>query len=217
LPDDVADETAARVLLKAMTVHYLIQRVHAVQRGEFVLLHAAAGGVGLLACQWLKALGARVIGTVSSDAKAALAESHGCEFPIVYTRQSFPQRVAQITDGKLVRVAYDSVGKDTVLDSLRCIAPRGLLVSFGNASGKPPAIDLGLLSERGSLFVTRPKLADYVATRPELLDAANAVFEALRQGHISPNAGPTFALTEVREAHEALESRSTTGALLLVP
>jgi NADPH2:quinone reductase len=158
-----------------------------------------------------------VIGTVGSDAKAALAESQGCEFPIVYTRQSFPERVVEITAGKLVPVAYDSVGKDTVPDSLRCLAPRGLLVSFGNASGKPPAIDLGLLAERGSLFVTRPKLADYIAARPELLDAAGAVFEALRKGHIRPHAGPTFALTDAQQAHEALGSRKTTGALLLIP
>ena len=217
LPDGVSEETAAAALLKGMTVEYLIRRTYAVKAGETVLFHAAAGGVGLIACQWLKALGARVIGTVSSDEKAALARAHGCDETIVYTREDVATRVHELTGGRGVPVVYDSVGKATVPASLDCLAPRGLLVSFGNASGKPDPLDLLTLSSKGSLFVTRPTLGHYVATRGELLASSGALFEELRSGRLEVHIDRRLRLSEAAEAHRALESRKTRGSLLLVP
>lgn len=217
LPANVDDDTAAAVLLKGMTVEYLIRRCFPVQKGQTVLLHAAAGGVGLLACQWLARLGATVIGTVSTDEKARLAAEHGCHHPLVTTRDDVRQRVRELTGGRGVPVVFDSVGKDTFDTSLDCLAPRGTYVGFGNASGKPPPLDLGVLAQKGSLYVTRPTLMTYTATRRELLDSAAAVFADLGAGHLRVRIGARWPLADVVEAHRALEGRRTTGSSLLVP
>jgi NADPH2:quinone reductase len=216
LPAAISDEVAAASLLKGMTVEYLIRRTFAVQRGMTVLFHAAAGGVGLLACQWLSHLGATVIGTVSSDEKAELARAHGCHHAIVYTREDFVERVRAITSGAGVPVAYDSVGKTTFTRSLDCLARRGTLVGFGNASGKPDPLDVLLLSQKGSLFLTRPTLFDYTATRPELLASAAALFEVIASGAVKVDVRRRWPLRDAAEAHRALESRATTGSTILV-
>lgn len=216
LPDDLLDETAAATLLKGMTVEFLVRRAHAVRFGEPVLLHAAAGGLGLLACQWLADIGAKVIATVGSDDKAQLARDHGALHTIVYSREDFRAKVRDLyPEG--VPVVYDSVGKATFEGSLDCLSPRGLLVSFGNASGKPPALELGLLAAKGSLFVTRPTLFSYIRTRQELLESSSALFAMLREGRIKPRIAERFRLAEAAAAHRALESRTTSGQLLLLP
>ncbi len=215
LPDDISDEIAAASLLKGMTAEYLIRRTFVTQRGQTVLFHAAAGGVGLIACQWLQHLGVRVIGTVGSEEKAEIARAHGCSETIVYTREDFTSRVRALTDGRGVPVVYDSVGKTTFLGSLDCLAPRGLLVSFGNASGKPPPLDLTELAQRGSLYVTRPKLLAYTATHEELVACAQVVFGVLRAGIVRVQIGQRFPLEQAREAHVALENRRTIGSTLL--
>lgn len=217
LPASIDEETAAAVLLKGMTVEYLIRRCFPVQKGQTVLFHAAAGGVGLLACQWLAELGATVIGTVSTDEKARLAAEHGCHHPLVSTRDDVRARVRELTGGRGVPVVFDSVGKDTFEISLDCLAPRGTLVSFGNASGKPPPLDLGVLAAKGSLYVTRPTLMTYTATRRELLDSAAAVFDEIAAGRLQVRIGARWPLAEVAQAHRALEGRKTTGSSLLVP
>jgi NADPH2:quinone reductase len=217
LPDAISDEAAAASLLKGMTAEYLIQRTFAVQPGQTVLFHAAAGGVGRIACQWLAHLGVTVIGTVGSDAKAEIARASGCAHPIVYTREDFVARVREITGGTGVPVVYDSVGKDTLLRSLDCLAPRGLLVSFGNASGKPDPVDLLLLSQKGSLYVTRPTLATYVAGREDLLASARAVFDVIARGVVDARPSLRLPLASAADAHRALESRATTGSIVLVP
>jgi NADPH2:quinone reductase len=217
LPEDVSDETAAAVMLKGMTVEYLVFRTYAVEPGDFVLWHGAAGGLGLLACQWLSALGARVIGTVGSDAKAALAAQNGCEFPIVYTRDDFEQQVRAITHGEGVRVVYDGVGRATFDASLDCLRPRGLYVGVGNASGKPEPLDIGRLAQKGSLFLTRPTLFDYTATQVERLMSAERVFDALRKGILRVHVGQRFPLSDIVRAHEALESRATVGSTVILP
>lgn len=216
LPDAVDDETAAAAMLKGMTVEYLIRRTHRVSAGETVLLHAAAGGVGLVACQWLKHLGATVIGTVGSDEKAELARAHGCDHPIVYTREDFAARVRELVPGG-VPVVYDSVGAATFEASLDCLAPRGLMVSFGNASGKPPALEVGALAQKGSLFLTRPTLMTYVAARADLLESAAAVFDVIARGAVTIAIGQRFPLADAAEAHRALEGRATTGSTVLIP
>jgi NADPH2:quinone reductase len=217
LPDDVSDETAAAALLKGMTVEYLVQRVRPVRAGETVLLHAAAGGVGLIACQWLRSLGVRVIGAVGSDEKAAVAREHGAEHTIVTTRENVAARVRELTNGNGVPVVYDSVGKATLTASLDSLAPRGMLVSFGNASGKPDPIDLLTLSSKGSLYVTRPVLAHYTATRDELVASAGALFEKLRSGAVRIRVDRRYPLEKVADAHRALEGRATTGSVVLIP
>ncbi|HYQ29443.1 MAG TPA: quinone oxidoreductase [Polyangiaceae bacterium] len=214
LPDDISDEVAAAALLKGMTAEFLIHRTFPVEAGQSVLFHAAAGGVGLIACQWLNKLGARVIGTVGSDAKRELALAHGCEEVIVLERENFPERVRELTGGHGVPVVFDSIGKVTFLDSLSCLEPRGMLVSFGNASGKPEPFDLALLAQKGSLYVTRPTLFSYVATRESLLASANSLFQAIRDG-LKIAIGQRFPLAEAAAAHRALESRGTTGSTLL--
>lgn len=216
LPDTISDEVAAACFLKGLTAEMLVRRVHAVRLAEPVLLHAAAGGVGLLALQWLTELGARVIATVGSDEKAALAKQNGAEHVIVYTREDFKTRVRELyPDG--VPVVYDSVGKATFEGSLDCVAARGLLVSYGNASGKPPPFEVGSLAAKGSLFLTRPTLYAYIRTRKELLDAARALFAMLQQGKLSAHISQRFPLKETDAAHRALEARKTTGQLLLLP
>lgn len=217
LPDDLSDEVAAAVTLKGITVEYLITRLHAVQPGEFVLWHGAAGGLGLIACQWLRHLGARVIGTVGTEQKAALAREHGCEFPIVYTRDDFEQEVRALTEGEGVSVVYDGVGYTTFEASLDCLKPRGLYVGVGNASGKPSPLDITTLAQKGSLFLTRPTLHDYTRTREELLAAAAKVYDVVRRGIVRVHIGRRFALADVRAAHEALERRETVGSSLLLP
>ena len=216
LPADVSDEVAAAMMLKGMTVEYLVRRTFRVEAGMTVLWHAAAGGVGLIACQWLRRLGARVIGTVSSDEKAELARAHGCDHPIVYTRDDFPARVRELTDGKGVPVVYDSVGKSTFEGSLASLAPRGMLVGFGNASGKPEPFDVLELSRRGSLYLTRPTLFDYTRSRQELLESAAALFDAVRGG-VRIEIRQRFALADAAAAHRALEGRGTVGSTILLP
>jgi NADPH2:quinone reductase len=216
VPDEVSDDAVAAVLQKGMTVEYLVRRTHAVRFAEPVLFHAAAGGVGLIALQWLSDLGAKVIATVGSDEKAELAKEHGAAHTIVYTREDFKTRVRELyPEG--VPVVYDSVGKTTLQGSLDCLSVRGLLVSFGNASGKPDPIDLLTLSAKGSLFVTRPTLFAYIRTRQELLDSAGALFAMLKRGAIKPHISRRFPLSEAAEAHRVLEARKTTGQLLLIP
>jgi NADPH:quinone reductase len=214
LPDDISDDVAAAALLKGMTAEFLIHRTFPVVPDQSVLFHAAAGGVGLIACQWLNKLGARVIGTVGTDAKRALALAHGCHEVIALDRENFPERVRELTFGRGVPVVFDSIGKATFLDSLGCLEPRGMLVSFGNASGKPEPFDLALLAQKGSLYVTRPTLFSYVATREALLASANLLFQAIRDG-LKIEIGQRFPLAEAQAAHRALESRSTTGSTLL--
>jgi NADPH2:quinone reductase len=217
IPEGVSDEAAAAVLLKGMTVEYLVRRTYSVRSGETVLLHAAAGGVGLLACQWLRHLGARVIGTVGSREKAELAQRHGCDVPILYNEAGdLSERVRALTSGAGVAVVYDSVGRATFQSSLRSLAPRGLLVSFGNASGKPDPVDILTLAAHGSLFLTRPKLAHYTRDRAELTASAGAVFELVSQGVLQPVIGQRFALRDIRRAHEALEARQTIGSSVIL-
>lgn len=218
LPGDARldDVSIAASLLKGMTAEFLIRRAYPVAAGQWVLWHAAAGGTGLLACQWLAALGAKVIGTVGSDAKAELARAHGCREVIVYTRDSFSERVRELTQGAGVPVVFDSVGASTFAGSLDCLAPRGTLVSFGNASGKASLPDVTRLA-KGSLYLTRPVLFDYVRTRSELVASATALFEVLSSGAVKPIIGQTFPLFEVADAQRALEARSTTGSTVLVP
>lgn len=215
LPDYVSDELAAAMMLQGMTVRMLLRAVYEVRPGDTILVHAAAGGVGLILCQWATALGATVIGTVSTDEKADLARSHGCQYPIVYTRQDFVAEVERITDGAKLPVVYDSVGKDTFLKSLDCLHPRGLMVSYGNASGPPDPIAPGLLAQKGSLFLTRPTLFSYIATREELEQSAAELFDMVRSGKVKVEIGQRFALKDAAEAHRQLEARKTTGSTIL--
>jgi len=217
LPDGIADQQAAGAMLKGLTVQYLVRRTYPVKAGETVLVQAAAGGVGLIACQWLKALGATVIGTAGSDEKARLARAHGCDHAIVYTREDFAARVKEITRGAGVPVVYDAVGKSTFQGSLDCLRPRGLLVSFGNASGPVPPVDLLQLSQKGSLFLTRPTLAHYTATREELEAAARELFEVMQSGKVKIDVSATYPLAEAARAHRDLEARRTTGSVVLLP
>ena len=217
IPPGVGDRQAAAMMLQGMTVEYLLRRTHAVQAGDVILLHAAAGGVGLIACQWARHLGATVIGTVGSDEKAELARAHGCAHPVVYTRESFVEKVKELTGGRGVPVVYDSVGRDTFHDSLACLRPRGLMVSFGQSSGPVEPLDPGLLAAGGSLFLTRPTLMHYAADRRELLDSATALFDVVAAGHVKVEVRQTFPLADAAEAHRALESRRTTGSTVLLP
>ena len=186
------------------------------QPGETILIHAAAGGVGLIVCQWAKALGATVIGTVGTDDKAELARAHGCDHPIVYTRQDFVAEVARITEGAKLPVVYDSVGKDTFMQSLDCLAPRGMMVSFGNASGPVDPFPPGLLAQKGSLFLTRPTLFTYIAARDELETAARELFEVVESGKVRVEVKQRYALDDAAQAHRDLEARKTTGSTVLV-
>ncbi len=217
IPDGVSDETAAAIMLKGMTTQYLIRRTYPVKAGETVLFHAAAGGVGLIVCQWLKALGATVIGTVGSEEKAAIARAHGCDHVIISTKEGIAERVREITSGQGVPVVYDSVGKDTFLASLDCLQPRGLMVSFGNASGKVDPFDIGILSQKGSLYLTRPTLATYTATRPELEATARDLFQVVQEGKVKVEVRHTYPLAEAAQAHRDLEGRKTVGSIVMVP
>jgi NADPH2:quinone reductase len=217
LPDSISDEQAAAALLKGMTVEYLVRRTFCVEAGMPVLFHAAAGGVGVIACQWLHHLGATVIGTVGSDAKAEVARAHGCDHAIVYTREDFVARVRELSGGRGVPVVYDSVGRTTFAGSLACLARRGMLVGFGNASGPPEPFDPLELARGGSLYLTRPSLVDYTATRAELMASASALFEVMNKGVVRVPVHQRFPLDQAAEAHRALEARETTGASLLIP
>jgi NADPH:quinone reductase len=217
LPDEIDPQRAAAMMLKGLTVQYLVRRTYRVRAGDTVLWHAAAGGVGLIACQWLKVLGARVIGTVGSDEKAEVARAHGADHVIVYTRESFPEKVRELTAGRGVPVVYDSVGKSTFMGSLDCLQPLGLMVSFGNASGPVQNLDLGLLSQKGSLFLTRPTLVTYSAKREDLEAMSAELFQVVRSGKVRIDIGRTLPLAEAAQAHRDLEARKTTGATVLLP
>jgi NADPH2:quinone reductase len=215
LPDAISSEQAGAMMLQGLTAHMLLRSVHRVQPGETILVHAAAGGVGLIVCQWAKALGATVIGTVGSDEKAELARAHGCDHPVVYTQQDFVAEVDRITNGDKLPVVYDGVGRDTFMKSLDCLARRGIMVSFGNASGPVDAFSPGILAQKGSLFLTRPTMYDYVATREELDRAASELFEIVASGKVKVEIKQRFALKDAAEAHRALEGRKTSGSTLL--
>lgn len=217
VPDGIDDNTVAAMMLKGLTVWYLIRRTYRVEKGETVLFHAAAGGVGLIACQWLQALGVTVIGTVGTDEKAKIAKAHGCTHTIVYTRENFAERVLDITNGKKVPVVYDSVGKDTFMGSLDCLQPRGLLAVFGNGSGPVPAFDLNLLAAKGSLYVTRPTLNTYSARRADLEAGASELFEVVQSGKVGIEINQTYALKDASKAHRDAEARKTTGSTVLLP
>jgi NADPH2:quinone reductase len=217
LPPEVDDRTAAAMMMKGMTAEYLLLRAGRVKRGDTILFHAAAGGVGLIACQWAKHIGASVIGTVSTAEKARLAFDHGCEHVINYVKESFVHRVHEITRGEGAAVAFDSVGKTTFRATLDCIRARGLMVSFGQSSGAVPPFDMTVLSIKGSLFLTRPTIASYIGTRPELVETAAALFDVVRTGAVKIEIGQTFPLDQAAEAHRQLEARRTTGSTLLIP
>ena len=217
LPQGISDEQAASMMLKGLTVHYLIHTTYAVKKGETVLWHAAAGGVGLIACQWLKALGVVTIGTAGSDEKTALAKAHGAEHVINYSTEKFVERVKAITGGKGVPVVYDGVGKSTWEGTLDCLSPRGLIVSFGNASGPVAPVNLGILSTKGSLYVTRPTLATHIASRADLVERSNSLFDVVRSGKVKIETTRRYKLADAQQAHRDLESRKTTGSVILQP
>ena len=217
LPQGITDEQAASMLLKGLTVHYLIFSTYAVKKGDTVLWHAAAGGVGLIACQWLKALGVTTIATAGSDEKTALAKAHGADHVINYSKENFVEKVKAITGGKGVPVVYDGVGKATWEGSLDCLRPRGLMVTFGNASGPVPPVNLGILSAKGSLYVTRPTLATYIAARADLVERTNALFDVVKSGKVKIETTGRYKLADAAQAHRDLESRKTTGSIVLVP
>ncbi len=216
LPDSLSFNTGAAMMLQGLTAAYLLRRTYPVQRGDKVLIHAAAGGVGLIACQWAKALGATVIGTVSTEAKAELARKHGCDHVILYTREDVAKRVREIT-GEGVAVVYDGVGKDTFMGSLDSLRPRGMLVTFGNASGAVPPFDPLLLAQKGSLFITRPVLDHYTSKRSELVALGNELFDVVVSGQVKIEVNQTYALADAAQAHRDLEARKTTGSTVLVP
>jgi NADPH2:quinone reductase len=215
LPDGISSEQAAGMMLQGMTARMLLRAVYRVCEGDMILVQAAAGGVGLIMCQWASALGAAVIGTVSTEEKAELARAHGCAHPIVYTRQDFVEEVNRITAGTKLPVVYDSVGRDTFLRSLDCLRPRGLMVSFGNASGPVDPMSPLLLSQKGSLYLTRPTLFQYIATRAELEQSAAELFEMVTSGKVKIEVKQRFPLKDAAEAHRALEARKTTGSTVL--
>src|SRR5437899_2298780 len=217
LPDAITDRVAATLMLKGLRVQYLFRQTHRLQAGETILFHAAAGGVGLIACQWARALGVTMIGTVGTDDKAALAREHGCTHTIVYSHENFVERVKALTGGKGVPVVYDGVGKDTFPASLDCLQPRGLFVSYGNASGGVPSFDIMLLSQKGSLYATRPTLVTYTARREDITAMAKELFDLVLAGKIVSEPRQTFPLKDAASAHRALESRATTGATVLIP
>jgi NADPH2:quinone reductase len=216
LPDSISSEQAAGMMLQGLTAHMLLRGVHRVQPGETILVHAAAGGVGLIMCQWAKALGATVIGTVGSDEKAQLASAHGCHHPVVYTRQDFVAEVERITEGAKLPVVYDGVGRDTFMKSLDCLHRRGMMASFGNASGPVDPFPPTILAQKGSLFLTRPTMYDYVATREELETAAKDLFDMVASGKVKIEVNQRFALKDAAEAHRALEARRTSGSTVLL-
>jgi NADPH2:quinone reductase len=217
IPAGIKDEVAAAMMLKGMTAWYLCRRTYRVKKGDTIVVHAAAGGVGQILCQWAKHLGATVIGTVGSDEKVALAKKVGCRHVVVMSREKLSERVKAITKGKGVPVVYDGVGKDTFMDSLDCLAPRGLMASFGNASGAVPPVNIGILAQKGSLFLTRPTLVNYTASREDLLTATRELFAVVKKGAVKITINQRYPLREAAQAHRDLESRKTTGSTVLLP
>lgn len=217
LPKAIRDEIAAAIMLKGLTAQYLLRRTHRVQKGEWILVHAAAGGVGLLLCQWGRVLGAKVIGVVGSEAKAKLAKQHGCHHVLLAGRDEIVAQVRALTRGAGVHVVYDSVGKDTFFESLDCLRPRGMMVSYGNASGPPPAFSPLELARRGSLFLTRPTLFNYITSPAELTAAARELFALVARKKLKVRVGQRYALADAAQAHRDLEARRTTGSTVLVP
>ncbi|MCB1670790.1 MAG: quinone oxidoreductase [Gammaproteobacteria bacterium] len=217
IPEEISDAEAAAMMLKGLTVQYLICQTYRVKKGDTILVQAAAGGVGLILCQWAKSLGATVIGTVGSDVKARLAKSHGCDYPINYTKQDFVKRVKAITKGKGVPVVYDSIGKDTFPASLDCLQKRGLFVTYGNASGPVPAFPPAMLAQKGSLFMTRPTLFNYASTPEELRRMANDLIKVVKSGAVKIEVNHHYALKDAAKAHRDLAARKTTGSIVLVP
>jgi NADPH2:quinone reductase len=217
LPDGVTDQQAAAMMMKGMTAEYLVRRTYAVEPGDTILFHAAAGGVGLIACQWAKHLGATVIGTVGSRRKAEIAGLHGCDRVIVTSEEDFVKGVREVTGGNGVQVVYDSVGKESFMRSLDCLMPRGLMVSFGQSSGMVPPLDITALSVKGSLFLTRPTLMNYTASRRDLQRSASALFDAFQRGTVKIEIGQTYSLRDAANAHADLEGRKTIGSTVLIP
>jgi NADPH:quinone reductase len=216
IPDGISDSTASTIIMKGLTAQYLFRQVYPLKAGDTILYHAAAGGVGLIACQWARALGVTMIGTVGSDEKAEIAKAHGCAHVINYNKENFVERVKEITDGKGVPVVYDSVGKDTLMGSLDCLQKRGTLVSNGTSSG-PVIVDTTLLAVKGSIWLTRPAMVDYALPRHNMLAMADELFDLVLRGEIKSEPSQTFALADAAQAHRALESRQTTGATVLIP
>jgi NADPH2:quinone reductase len=217
LPETISTRQAAGMMLRGMTARYLLYGCYRVKKGDTILIHAAAGGVGLIVCQWAKARGATVIGTVGSKDKAALAGAHGCDHPILYREEDFPARVMEITGGEGVHVVYDSVGQTTFMKSLDCLRPMGMMVSFGQASGPVPPFDLSVLSAKGSLFLTRPSLMKYTEKRQDLLDHARDLFKVVTSGAVKIEIHQTYPLSEAARAHRDVEARKTTGSTVLIP
>ena len=215
VPANISHQQAAGMMLKGLTAQYLVRRTHKVQKGDTVLMHAAAGGVGLILCQWAAHLGATVIGTVGTEEKAELAKAHGCAHPIVYSEQDFVAEVSRITNGEKLPVVYDSVGRDTFMRSLDCLKVRGLMVSFGNASGPVEPFSPLVLSQKGSLYLTRPTLVHYVTSREQLENSAKELFEVVAKGKVKIEVQQRFALKDAAEAHRALQARETTGSTIL--
>jgi NADPH2:quinone reductase len=217
LPESISSRQGAAMMLQGMTARYLLRGCYDVKAGSSILIHAAAGGVGLIVCQWAKSLGATVIGTVGSAVKAELARDHGCDHPILYTEEDFAEQVKEITRGRGVDVVYDSVGQSTFMQSLDCLRPMGMMVSFGQASGVVPPLDISILSAKGSLFLTRPSLMAYTARREDLLAHAQDLFEVVEKGDVRIEVKQTYPLAEAAQAHRDLESRKTTGSTILIP
>lgn len=217
IPDGIDDQTAATMMLQGMTVFYLLHRTYKVKPGDTILFYAAAGGVGLIMCQWAKHLGATVIGCVGSEEKAALAKANGCDHPILYRDENVPARVKEITNGEGVPVVYDSIGKDTFEDSLNCLRPFGLMATFGNATGPIDPISPAILAPRGSLYLTRPTLATHTGTRELLDECANAVFNVVQNGHVRIAVNQTYSLAEIAQTHTDMEGRKTTGSTVIIP
>lgn len=217
IPTHIGDQAAAAMMLKGLTAQYLIRQIHRVDSSDTILIHAAAGGVGLIVCQWAKSLGATVIGTVSTKEKAALAHANGCDHPILYTKENFAERVMDITSGKKLPVVFDSIGKDTFERSLDCLRPMGKMVSFGQASGPIPPVDLGVFAQKGSLYFTRPTLFNYAGTPETLRAMSQDLFSAVESKAVNIRIDQTFPLSEARMAHEALEARKTTASTILLP
>lgn len=217
IPSGIDDQTAAAMMLKGMTAWYLCRRTYRVKKGDTVVVHAAAGGVGQILCQWIKYLGGTVIGTVGSPEKVELAKKAGCKHVVVTSSEKTSERVKAITKGKGVPVVYDGVGKDSFMDSLDCLAPLGLMVSFGNASGAVPPVNIGVLAQKGSLFLTRPTLVNYTSTPEDLATAARELFAVVKKGVVKIRINQTYPLREAAQAHADLESRKTTGSTVLLP
>ncbi len=217
LPDSIADKTAAAMMLQGLTAQYLLRRTYKVKKGDTILMHAAAGGVGLIVCQWARALGATVIGTVGTDEKAEIAKAHGCDHTIIYTRENFKDRVMEITNGAGVEVVYDSIGKDTFDASLDCLKPLGTMVTFGNATGPVDPVNPMVLAAKGSLFLTRPTLFTYIAQRDDLVAMTDELLDVVLSGKVKIEIGQEYPLADVARAHNDLETRKTTGSTIIIP